>query len=76
MWEQYGGTVVTIGSIVLSLGLAFVAKKYANKYNDALNFIQIIKDALADSKVTKEELEQIIEHGSDLFLNKKDTPEG
>ena len=71
MWEQYGSTAVTIGSILLSLGLAFVAKKYANKYQAALGFIGVIKDALADAKVTKEELEQIIEHGSELFLDDK-----
>lgn len=69
MWEQYSSTVLTIGSVIVTVVLAYVAKRYANQYEEALTLIQVIKDALADKKVTKEELEQIVEHGSALFLN-------
>lgn len=57
---EYMDVIVTVGSIVLSVVLGVVAKKYSNKYGQIIETLKDVSTAVADGKVTKEELAEII----------------
>lgn len=66
MWEQYGDTIITVGSILLSVGLGLVAKSYAAKYGKLVELIKDLAAAVEDGKLTKEELEELVQDVKDV----------
>lgn len=53
-------TILTVASVVLTVGIGLLAKKYSDKYGKVTQFLKDLNEALADGKITKEELQVII----------------
>ena len=69
IYEHLWGIVATIASA----GLAIVASKYSDKYNEVKNFLSSFLAALEDGKLTPEEIQVLVDIGKKIIG--KSTPE-
>lgn len=56
-----------IAATILSAGIALVATRYKDKYDEARNFLAALLSGLEDGKLTPEEIQVLVDIGKKII---------